>query len=335
MPNRAEETDREKLSGFFKFAEGVLAARERVLLRMRETGFGCFIEHEVAGLPGLSFNVGENWLVLKRLRESQAPRPEFPLELWLDGRIDDPTKPPLFEPLIVREVEIEEASDLCEAGLLGDEDILGLCEETSEGEAQSFSAERVKVALTLDRFHEIRADLEAWRDGAWETWAREERPVRKSIGLYNALFKLHNMLHGGVTATPPELVWGIGLARWKLHSAEIDMPLIEQLVDLEVLQQGTLVVRPRDVRPSVTMKPFLHLDVDGSGETQSDVQALFDRITGSEDQEITPFDAPAWEPVLDLVASRLSSQARHATLEALRNGAEVKAPEGNLAVYST
>ena len=32
-------TDRDKLSGLFRFAQGVLAAKERVLMRMQDTGW--------------------------------------------------------------------------------------------------------------------------------------------------------------------------------------------------------------------------------------------------------------------------------------------------------
>lgn len=64
--NNNASTDRDKLSGFFRFAQGVLAAREQVILRMRDTGLGCFLENQIAGLPGLSLDVDEeSWLVLK------------------------------------------------------------------------------------------------------------------------------------------------------------------------------------------------------------------------------------------------------------------------------
>jgi len=330
MHNSTDKTDREKLSGFFRFAQGVLAARDKAILRMGETGLGCFLENEIINLPGLTLNTDEDrWLVLQRLRESQPPFPEPLLAEWLDESVDDPAKPPRFKPVIVREVDIEEASDLCEAGLIDLEDIFSRSEEASLRLGAGESSDTVKVALRLERLTEVQAALEAWRDDVWETWALDERPVRKSIQLYNTLFKLHNMLHGGVAATPPELVWGMGIARWKLPTDVIDMPLIEHLVDLEVQEQGSLVIRPRDVRPSVVMKPFLHMDVEGSAETQKDVQALFARLTESDDREISPFDTAGWENLLDLVARRLSSRGRHLTRAALDEGAEVKPPESD------
>ena len=336
MNDFSRKTDQEKLSGFFRFAQGILAARDQVILRMRDTGLGCFLETEIAGLPGLKLNVDDQqWLVLERLREGRAPVPEPMLAEWLEGDINDPSKPPQFRPVIVREAAIEEASDLCEAELLDIDDVYDRPQQASLETGSPDNAAAVKIALRLERLHELRTGLDAWRKGAWETWALGERPVRKSIQLYNAFFKLHNMLHGGVAATPPELVWGMGLARWKLPSDVIDMPLIEQLVDLEVQAQGTLVIRPRDVRPSVVMKPFLHLDIEGSGETQREVQSLFAKIADSDEHEITPFDTAGWENLLDLAAGRLSGAGRHISRAALEQGAEVRPPESDLVTYST
>jgi len=324
-------SDRDKLSGLFRFAQGVLAARDQLVLRMRDTGLGCFFESEMAGLPGIGLNVdSDNWLMLQRLRESQPPMPEETLGEWLDGRVDDPHKPPSLKQVIVREADIEEASDLCEANLLDIEDVHTISKD--QGNIEATPGNLVTIVLRIERLNAIRAGLEEWCQGPWESWARQERPVRKSIQLYNHLFKLHNMVHGGAAATPPELVWGIGLARWQHPQATIDMPLIEQLVDIEVLEQGTLAIRPRDVSPSLAMKPFIHLDVEGSAAAEHKVQALFATITEGDD-EVSPYQPDAWEGLLDLAASLL--QGRHITREHLRDGEAVKSPEKDLALYSS
>ncbi len=148
-------------------------------------------------------------------------------------------------------------------------------------------------------------------------------------------FKLHNMMHGGVAETPPELVWGIGIARWRLGSVQINMPLIEQIIDLEVQKGGALCIRPREVRPSFSLKPFLEADIAGSSEAQRYLQERFALIAGSEDAEITPFDTTAWENLLDAAATRLSSRAKHITRECIREGAEIAGPTDDLTIYSS
>ncbi len=336
MPQNVDATDRVKLSGLFRFAQGVLAAREQVQLRMQDTGLGCFSETEMRDLPGIALNVdADNWLVLQRLRETRPPDPDEMLAEWLEGLVDDPAKTPRFKSAIVREVDIDEASDLCEAGFLSMEDVYRISGDATASDAEGGYEGGVKIALRLENLGHLKAGLEEWRDGVWEAWAAQECRVRKSIQLYNSFFKLHNMMHGGAVGTPPELVWGIGLARWKFPQATIDMPLIEQLVDLDVQEGGALTIKPREVRPGLSLKPFLHVDVEGSFETQRYVQALFDTITDSEVGEITPFDAGVWENLLDLAATRLSSRARHVTLHDIREGAEVKAPGDDLVIYST
>ncbi|AHF05495.1 hypothetical protein MARPU_09385 [Marichromatium purpuratum 984] len=293
---------------------------------MRDTGLGCFPESELRDLPGLSLRPDdENWLILHRLRETAPPRPAPALAEWIDGDFDDPAQPPRFKPALVRDITIEEVSELCELDLLEHEDAHSLVEGGTD----------TKVTLRLEKLTEIKTALEAWRSGPWETWAHEERRVRKSIKLYNSLFKLHNMMHVGSTGAPPELVWGIGLARWSRDQTQIDMPLIEQLVDLEVQPGGALAIKPRQVRPSLTLRPFLEADIEGAPETQRDLQGRFSMVTDSADLEITPYDAVAWEGLLDAAATRLSSKARHITLEALRNGAELSPPGETLHIYST
>ena len=311
--------ERNRLSRFFSFAEGVLAARENVILKMEETGLGMFLEDQIQGLPGVSLNgEGNDWLRLERLRETPPPPLEEDLSGWLEGACHDPKRMPQFRVLRVVEMSLDDASDLCEMGVLEAEDINEvLVEDATASGARS--REHVAVVLRLERLEGLRDELESWRDGVWSRWAESERSLRRSISLYNALFKLHNMLHGSVASTPPELVWGIGIARWRIGGQSVDMPLIEQLVDIEVQPRGTIVVRPRTVSPALSLKPFLHLEIDGAEETQRSVQALFDRVTEGE-YDISPFEPSAWEGVLDLAARRLSSRARHVTRAALAAG---------------
>ncbi|MGP1395713.1 MAG: DUF3320 domain-containing protein [Inquilinaceae bacterium] len=321
-------TDRDKLSGLFRFAQGILAAKNQTLMRMQDTGFGYFPEPDIKDLPGIVLKPDdESWIQLARLRPGRPPAPNDMLAEWLDGFPDDPETPPKYKQVIVREVDIYEISELCEAGLLDMNDVHLLEDETT--------SERMKIALRLDMLDDLRIALEDWRRGPWQDWAIEERPIRKSIGLYNSLFRLHNLMHGGATASPPELVWGIGIAKWKYNSRQIDMPLIEQLVDLEVLKGGNISIRPRAVRPTFSLRPFVEMDVDGSAATQKHLQEQFGRIAASEDVEISPFESSDWEVLLDVAATRLSARAKHVTRRQIDDGTIVGGPEDDLTVYSS
>lgn len=329
MSNASSVTDGEKLSGLFRFAQGVLEAKGTTPLRMQSDKHGFFPEWKITGLPGLTLQPdNENWLKLERLRETAPPKPSENLIQWIEGRFDLPDRQPEFRSSIVVDVDIDKASELCEAELLDLDDIYSFGDDSESGEFQK------KVVLHLDRLEQVGQELEEWRAHVWSKWAKAEKPVRQSIGLYNQLFKIQNALHGGDSSKPMELVWGIGLARWKVNGDEIDLPLIEQLVDLEVLLGGGLCIRPRSIDPLFTLKPFLELQIEGAAAAQRDLQERFSLLL-KEDTEVTPFDVVVWENLLDAAATRLSSRAQHITRENIRDGSEVKAATGELKIYSS
>ena len=51
----------------------------------------------------------------------------------------------------------------------------------------------------------------------WMAWSEGEKPRRKTISLYGDLFALKHQIQSDETAQPHELVWGIGVAAWKLR----------------------------------------------------------------------------------------------------------------------
>ncbi|KAA6182736.1 DUF3320 domain-containing protein [Thiohalocapsa marina] len=333
-PDQTE--DRNRLSGLFQFAEGVLRARDSVLYQMSDTRLGVFAEREIAGLPGVSLNAeDERWLKVERLRESAPQAPAGALAHWLDGPFDDPDATPKFLAFIVQEVTIDEASDLCEAQIVALEDVYDPVPAEASGADQEAAPPRVRVLLRLERLTSIREGLAAWKAVVWDPWAETERPVRATIRLYNSLYKLYNMLHGGAAAKPPELVWGIGLARWRLPERVVDLPLIEQLVDLELQAGGALALRPREVRPSIGIRAFQELHIPGALETQHALQQGFERIEANSDLDITPFDPAVWEPLLDLAAGQLSASGRHVDHQALQAGVAIEPPTAELRLYST
>ena len=317
---------RQALLGLFDFSRELVGARSSTLMSMGATGLGLFPEAELRGLPGLTLGVDDEggWLHLERLRETAPPNPDPMLVDWIDGRIDLPDRRPVPNPVVVRDASIEEASDLCEGGLLDLDDISRI-----EGDGAN-----VRIGLRLERLVELAAMLEAWTSGPWEAWAVDERERRRSIGLYNGLYRLHGQMHGGAPV-PPELVWGMGIAKWRPDGALVDMPVLERLVDLEVRDGGALCIVPRDVKPVVSLRPFLELDVEGAARTQAHLQDQLALITGDEAPELVPFEPTAWEHLLSAAATRLSPDAVHVAHADLLDGVEVAAPSSTLTAYSS
>ena len=103
------------------------------------------------------------------------------------------------------------------------------------------------VRLRLEDRPEIEDAARDWIETVWLPWAVAERPVRKTLILYQRLFEVAQLAQMGGGDAPFELVWGIGLSRWRIDGNEIDLPLVERLVeiDLDETEGATIKVRPR------------------------------------------------------------------------------------------
>jgi very-short-patch-repair endonuclease len=321
------DDDRRRLAGLLGFAEGVLRAREKVQMEM-QAGLGVFHEHDFIDSPGVHLDSDDGtWLRIDRQRETAAPEPPKHVAAFLVSRPKDPAKQPQLRPTIAVEVTIEEASDLEEGGLLKPDDIRAIMEDGIE------VANRVRVLLHAENLPEMRRDFEHYLASAWSDWAEREKPVRRTIALYNSLFNIHSAIHTSEGA-PPELVWGIGIGRWKIAGARVDMPVIEQLVDIDLENGGVIAMRPRDLPPSLSLKPYIELDIDGSHALQRELQERLALFLGG-NLEFTPFSATLWEPLLDAVANEISSDGLHVTREAMADGETLPAAGEQFRVTSS
>jgi hypothetical protein len=310
--------DRRKLSGLLGFAQGVLTARSKVQMAM-QSGLGVFHEGDLDGLPGIHLDCDDGaWLRIDRQRETRPPEPDEHVAQFLTWTPSDPNRRPQIKPAVAIEVTIEEASDLAEGGLLNPDDVHTIVEDGIE------VLNRVRVILHAETLVEMRSDYEHYAGGAWSDWAREEHPIRRAISVYNDLFKVHSAIHTS-EGTPPEMVWGIGIGRWVRGTDRVDMPLIEQLVDIEVEDGGAIAIRPRELAPHLSLKPYLELDIDGSPRLQSELQNRLAQLLKG-DAEFSPFTT-LWEPLLDTAANNLASSATHVSRDELAAG-ESLAPAG-------
>ena len=314
------------LGGLLGFAQEVLTARSKVQMEM-SSGLGVFREQDISGLPGTHLDAQDGaWLRLERQRATRPPEPAKYVAAFLASLEDDPDKRPELLPAISLEVSIEEASDLVEAELLRFDYIR---EVTEEGKALK---ERVKVTLHVEDFLEVQKGFEAYFTGPWAIWSESEKPIRKAIKLYNALFTLHSAIHSA-ESTPPELVWGIGNARWRVNGNVVDMPILEQLLDVEVEEGGEIAFRPRGLKPKLSLKPFIELDVEGAPKLQHSLQGSLAKIFEDE-IEFSPFD-PTWEPLLSAAAAQLTSSAEHISKELLDSGTEIPKISDQLTITSS
>lgn len=297
-----DDADRKGLQGLLGFAQGVLTARAKVQMTMG-AGLGVFHENDIVGLPGVQVDCDDGaWIRIARQRETRPPEPAEHVATFLVTSPTDPSKAPQLKDAVSVEVTIEEASDLVEGELVQPDNVHAIVEKGVTVD------NRVRAIILAKDCPEMRRDFEQYLSGPWAEWAKAEEPVRKSISLYNDLFRINSEIHTS-EGTPPELVWGIGIGRWKHKIDRVDMPIIEQLVDIEVEDGGAIVIHPRDLAPRLSLKPYLELEIDGAAKLQRNLQERLEQILLGE-VEFSPFTT-AWEPLLATSAAQLSSTGTH------------------------
>ena len=127
----------------------------------------------------------------------------------------------------------------------------------------------------------------------WNAWAAGEGPRRASIRLYGDLFALKHALEAEATTRPQELVWGMGIATWKLthgeHEVAFEYPLLTQVVEIELDGQTmALHIRPRATETRLEMDAFVACDVQGAPDVERTVK---DWLLKHCDRPVTPFDS--------------------------------------------
>lgn len=327
-PEHISSEERQKLSGLLSFSQGVLDARSKVQMEMESGRLGVFLEQQISGLPGVEIDGNDNvWLRVNRQHETKMPEPDQHVLTFFDPPSDNKIKRPSLKPAVSLKITIDEASDLLEAGLLSKESVFEIDNDNFE------EALLVKVILHLENFPNITRDFDTYLNNDWNIWAKRETPVRKAISLYQDLFKIHSLMHTSEGA-PPELICGYGIGRWRVGNRPIDMPLIELFLDIELEDNGSIFISPREMNPQLSLKPYFEIDVSGISSLQFELREMLQKVIDSDD-ELTPF-SKVWEPILITASSKLSSNAKHITREMIEaNEEQLKPINDNLTITST
>ncbi|GAX13522.1 hypothetical protein FisN_27Lh017 [Fistulifera solaris] len=117
---------------------------------------------------------------------------------------------------------------------------------------------------------------------------------------YNRLFEWVQENHSS------ELVWGIGHAKWFDGSVWVNGPVLEVMVEVELAQDGALLVRPREHTGVAFHRPILvALNCAGSGAV-----ALHRTISELEPTSLSPGQPETYIPLLKRIVVELSSAGR-------------------------
>ncbi len=300
---------RKNIVNLLGYAEALLKAGERTITDLAKDAVIAFHETDIVGLEGVSVPSDESiggWLKIARLQEVQAPTPDDHEYLeWLipakPGQ--DPFAPPSLEPVRLIKVTPEEASDLVEAGLAMADDVM-------PSRAEAKETWQVDVLLKLANLTEFATAFDKWVAGPWADWERAERPRRKSIRFYNQLFEIQQRSLSMGEDAPVEMIFGVGLARWLNGKTQINAPLIEASVELELeTNTGAITVMPQVQAPRLMLQPFDDLALPAVGRLQKEAGEKLDRAYNDPDLGFSPHLKLTFEPVLRMCQARLAADS--------------------------
>lgn len=248
----------------------------------------------------LSDSDGPVYLKIDRLRRIDPPEPPPLAADWLAvGR--DPFKAPAVEALRTAVMPIEEVERLIASGAVDRADVSPTLKPAPGKTLRD-------VVLRLERFPESKAAVEAFVAQSWAEWAESERPRRETIDIYERLFSLQQALKLEGSDRPLEVVWGMGVARWSLTPNELDHPIVEQLVELELDDAGAITVRPRGADPIVALKPFAAMENPGTDLVAKFAREHFAKL--APDRELSPFERDTFTPILRYSCAQFDRNGR-------------------------
>ncbi len=293
------------LRNVLEYTEHLIATRIKVISDVDKEAVARFHESEVIGLEGIDFNVDqETWLRIHRIRETKPPQPDVMFEGWVDfGPHPSPDIIPTLHRERVVPLSIEAISDLFESGIVADPGDV-LAPDASGGATD----DQLNVIMRTANMPEFCNMWRSYVDGPWASWAEVERPRRRSIDTYNRLYQIHQRMTAFGEDTPIEMVFGLGIARWRVDAERINIPLIEQAVELEMDETGTISVRPRQFLPQLVMAAFHQHQIEGSEAAQKDVGERFLRMADDPDVGFSPFEKSTFESILRTCSTRLSER---------------------------
>ena len=286
-------------------------------------------QHEIDALPGVTCDRfdddGAIWLAVERLKRVDPPPIDADLEAWMQVSADPEQRPAIPDTMLVT-VDAVQKDYLVSTGQARRED----CGPAIDPEGPP---DRWDVRLRLADRPEIARRLEEYLAGPWQSWAQTERPRRKTMTIYKRLFEIAQLADLGGADRSFELVWGIGVARWRHDGHDIDLPVLERLVEIEILEnQGAEIrIRPRTVGAMVNLRAFAPLSGSGVRLALDTAQRNLELI--ERDGEVSPYAPDSFEPILNGVHSQLDPQGHYRPdQDVLAPRSPLPPPTENLAV---
>lgn len=308
----------QRLTRLLDYVEALVKLDERVATRLSQHKLvdgSQFIlhQHELAGLPAIKCDFADNdgpiWLRIQRLQRSMPPEIAPECAEWIDISNDPTRAPELRETVHHRLGQAEQQRLVAEGKARAEDCIRSLKINKSDPPNEVF----YDVMLRLEDRPETRAALEAYCAGPWARWSEQERPRRRSIAVYQRLFEIAQRLLQSGGSEAIELIWGIGLSRWKKAAEVIDLPMIECGVEIEIAETGNadITIRPRSGISRVELRPFEKLAGPRFVLAEDAARRCLRSLETPDSEGISPFRHESFEPTLKICGSQLDPEGRY------------------------
>jgi hypothetical protein len=307
---------RQRLASLLDYVEQVIRLDERVAYRLAEyrlpddTTFA-ISQETTHGLPGVRHEVhdeeGPIWLEVDRLtRKEPPPRPDDVVP-WVSVSAD-PTKPPEVHAKRIITVAASERDAALANGEVRPDDVM---EAPRKRDEPKDTPVRYDLTLRLEDRPQIQEQVNAWVQGPWTDWSKTEIPRRRTIALYQSLYKVFQLVEVGGADSPIEVIWGIGVVHWQKEGRVIDRPLLERRVDIELDDKrgGIIRIRPTPADATFDLKPYEEL---GCANLPSLADLMRREIQrAGENDGISPFATESFEPILMPASARIDPEGTY------------------------
>jgi hypothetical protein len=273
--------------------------------RFRQARLSSVHQHELAFLPGISHDLtdddGPLWLKIDRLKRGSPPVPPEGIAPWLEVS-PAPDRKPVLRGYLISTVSDEQRKALVEAGAAREEDCAQSPVTAKDGLPQW------DVRLRLEDRPDLENEAHFWIEFSWLPWAIVERPIRRTLYFYQRFFEVAQLAEMGGGDKPFELVWGIGLARWRIDGQEIDLPLIERLIeiDLDESEGAAIKIRPRNLAATVNLRAFDEIGLRGVSLAYDSARRVMQTLDAEEG--LTPYLRDSFEPILRACQSQIDPE---------------------------
>lgn len=298
----------ERLKGLLEYVTYLGKVNQKPAFRVDDYGYFKVWEHELKGRIGVQHDIvgpdGDSiWLRIERLKRVEPPALPDNLKEWVVIS-NDPENIPQTKKVLIKTLSGKDVANLISQSVVKPDDISdSLKNENPE-------LKQKDVIFRFEEKAELKSQFDLYLNEYWACWSEKEKPRRETIKIYDSLFSLQQKIESNGDDQPIELILGVGIARWLCDGHEINYPMIEKQVEIEINRDdGALLIRPRGIRPNLETSAFLALEVPGVEPLLRFEKKFFDGM--SDDIEFSPFANESFEPLLRQAATHLNEHGRY------------------------